>query len=103
MILEQVSANAFTYGFGLKVYLDMKCIDKGMELQSQIVKQGIEKDVFNCNSLVEMYTQCESLSKAKGVSLAFKIPNVVFWNIVIVGHVDHGLGKDALMLHICVL
>lgn len=97
MVLEEVSANAFTYGFGLKACGGVKGVDKGMEFHSQVVKQGIEKDVFVCNALVDMYTQCGALCEAEGVFSTLSSPDVVSWNILIEGYVDQGLGKDALV------
>lgn len=97
MVLEKVSANAFTYGFGLKACGGLKAIDKGMGLHMQVAKQGIDKDVFVCNALVDMYTQCGALSEAEAVFSNFLSPDVVSWNILIKGYVNHGLGKDALV------
>eukprot|EP00250_Pteridium_aquilinum_P034365 c7486_g2_i1 orf=1-1131(-) len=96
MNLEDVSPNSFTYGFGLKACGGIKDYDKGMQLHSQVVKQGLEKDVFVCNALVGMYTQCGSLSEAEEVFATLSNPGVISWNILIEGYVDHGLGKESL-------
>ncbi|KAI5080121.1 hypothetical protein GOP47_0005600 [Adiantum capillus-veneris] len=90
------SPNAITYACILKACGIIQDIDMGKQIHDEIVSQGLlEKIVVLGNALVDMYAKCGALLKAQRVFDELPIRNVVSWNALISGYVQHGLNKEA--------
>eukprot|EP00250_Pteridium_aquilinum_P006289 c16237_g1_i1 orf=2-1402(-) len=93
MQLEGVSPDAVTYLCCLKA---CKSLDKIHALHTEIVIEGHDKDSFIGNTLVGLYAKYSSLSEAWEVSGELTARDVVCWNLLIAGCLEHGLGTNAL-------
>ena len=81
----------------LKACADVQDINKGQELHFEIVKYGfLSKDTILGNALVDMYAKCGFLAKAQDVFHKLPMRNVVSWNVLITGYVQHGDAEEAL-------
>ncbi|KAJ7296677.1 hypothetical protein O6H91_Y107200 [Diphasiastrum complanatum] len=96
---EDLRPNSVTFANILKACSGLVAIDEGKLIHAQIVKSGLEVDVFVANSLVDMYAKCGSLNKARQVfdKLVGK-RDVVSWNTMIAAYAQHGFGQEAIQL-----
>ena len=94
---EGISPNAITYICVLKACGIVGSIEIGEDIDAEIKRQGLlRKDLTLGNALVDMYAKCGALEKAKEVFDRLPCPNVVSWNILIVGYAQHGFVDEAL-------
>lgn len=97
MLNEGVSPDSITFICALKACGSLVDADKGQEIHSEVRKHGLsEKDAKIGTALVDMYAKCAQLSKAKEVFDGLKARNVVTWNALISGYVQHGQADEAL-------
>eukprot|EP00250_Pteridium_aquilinum_P018089 c23934_g1_i1 orf=1030-3666(+) len=93
---EGVSANSSIYLCILKCFSSRGTLDKGQDIHLDIVKKGFEIDPFIGNSVMDMYAKCGSLGEAIVVFDQLQSRDVVTWNTIMAGYVEHGLGEEAL-------
>ncbi|XP_024518799.1 pentatricopeptide repeat-containing protein At2g13600-like [Selaginella moellendorffii] len=76
------------------------CLEKGMEIHSQIVQRshGGELEAKVANSLVNMYAKCGSLQSAREVFERMPSRTVVSWNALIFGYAESGDARLAVEL-----
>lgn len=89
-------SDATTFGCSLKVSGNLKAIDQGRETHGLICKVGFDKDVYISNTLMDMYARCGSLLEAQKVFDQLLLPNLVTWNTLITGYVEHARSAEAL-------
>ncbi|KAH7301311.1 hypothetical protein KP509_23G019700 [Ceratopteris richardii] len=81
----------------LKACAKVKCLQKGLEIHSDIDKLGLDKkDVFIGSALIDMYSKCGSILRAQEVFDNLKSRNVVCWNTLILAHIESGYCQNAL-------
>eukprot|EP00250_Pteridium_aquilinum_P019911 c24623_g1_i1 orf=676-1593(+) len=81
----------------LKACAKLRKLEQGMEIHEQVSRLGLlERDHFLGSTLVDMYSKFGLLTDARQVFDKIHGPNVVSWTALIAGHVEHGLGKEAL-------
>lgn len=88
----------FTYSFVLKACAGISALQEGKQIHEDIIKSGLEFDVFVGNSLVTMYVKCKSIEIARDVFDKFPERDVVSWNSMIAGYAQNGHGNKALTL-----
>ncbi|KAI5062550.1 hypothetical protein GOP47_0023089 [Adiantum capillus-veneris] len=72
-------------------------VDKGKELHAAILEEGsFEKDTAVANALIDMYANCNALSKAQEVFDRLLVKNIASWNVLISGYAQHGCAEEAL-------
>ena len=96
MELNGVMPDEVTFVCALKACCALGTIDKGKSLHIDILRGGFGGDISVCNTLVDMYAKCGQLSKAQDVFDTISCRDVVSWNVLIEGYVEHGLLKEAL-------
>ncbi|KAG1338092.1 putative pentatricopeptide repeat-containing protein [Cocos nucifera] len=72
----------------------------GEWIHQYIEDKGIEKNVFVATSLVDMYTKCGSVDKARAVFDGMVEKDVVSWSAMIGGYSTSGLPQEALELFV---
>ncbi|XP_031396809.1 pentatricopeptide repeat-containing protein At1g08070, chloroplastic-like [Punica granatum] len=68
----------------------------GRRLQAYIQENGVKRDVFVGNALVDMFLKCGDAALAHQVFKDMPVKNVVSWNSVILGLAQQGNFKEAL-------
>lgn len=91
-----VSPSKHTFVAVLKACSRMKYISKGQVIFNEIVKEGLEKDPFVGNILVDMYAKCGLTTEAHELFIEVTTRNVVSWTALISGYVEHGLAIEAI-------
>ncbi|KAI5073975.1 hypothetical protein GOP47_0011988, partial [Adiantum capillus-veneris] len=88
---------AATLVASLKACAKRKDLDKGSKLHADIVKMRLhEKNHYISSALISMYAKCGALEKAQEVFDELPDRNVVSWNALIAGYVQHGQGGRAM-------
>ncbi|CAK9204390.1 unnamed protein product [Sphagnum troendelagicum] len=82
----------------LNACASMVALEEARCVHQQIIGCGWDSDVFVANSLVDMYTKCESIEDACRAFNKMLSQDVVTWNAIILGHVKCGQGQKALEL-----
>lgn len=88
--------NRYTIVTPLKACARLNRVEKGRDLHSDIYKQGLENDLVIGNTLVDMYAKCGSIEEATGVFEKLQSRDVVSWNALMTGYVEHGFIEKAL-------
>ena len=88
---EGILLDAVTFTCGLKACVDVREIDIGRELHAEIIKEGLETNISVGNTLVDMYAKCGFIDESKDVFSELPFQDVVSWNALMAGYVEHGL------------
>ncbi|KAI5068721.1 hypothetical protein GOP47_0017066 [Adiantum capillus-veneris] len=67
-------------------------------LESQIVENALDLQLYVCNALIHMYAHCGCLESARHVFNRLAIRSVVTWCTMISGYAKHGFNAEALQL-----
>lgn len=70
----------------------------GKVLHAQIIRSGLETDVFVGNTLIDMYAKCGGLQEAREVFDQLQNRSVVSWGAMITAYANYGHGFLALEL-----
>eukprot|EP01018_Ginkgo_biloba_P027163 Gb_22477 [translate_table: standard] len=98
MRLAGVKPNLKTFASVLPACGDLAALEQGMEIHEEIVRSGLQADVFVESALVDMYAKCGSIEKAYDLFGKMHQRNAISWTAMIAGYAMHGYGKEALML-----
>ncbi|KAH7332416.1 hypothetical protein KP509_20G086100 [Ceratopteris richardii] len=94
---EGVAPNVATYVCTLKACSNTHNATCGSQIHGEMVKKGLlEKDVMIGSALVDMYTKCGMLIKAKEAFDMLPHRNVVAWSALIMGYTQAGFSEEAL-------
>ncbi|KAH7315015.1 hypothetical protein KP509_21G030500 [Ceratopteris richardii] len=76
---------------GLRTCGSLGAIDQGQEIHAEVERLGLLENVKTVGSaLVDMYARCGCLTKAQEVFDKMPFFDVLSWNALIGGHVEHG-------------
>ncbi|KAJ0723904.1 putative tetratricopeptide-like helical domain superfamily [Helianthus annuus] len=70
----------------------------GKEIHGYSVVTGVEKDVFVCSALIDMYAKCGFIHEAKTLFNNMPERNTITWNSMIFGFANHGYCNKAITL-----
>jgi len=93
---EGVEPNSVTFLGVLNACATVVALDEGRHVHELIIRSNLESDLFVANSLINMYTKCESMDDAWRVFKKMQTRDVISWTAMILGHVKCGEGKKAL-------
>ena len=79
----------------LKACSTMLSFEQGNLMHAYIIDSGLESLRFVGNSLIDMYLKCGSLRDAYDVFKCIPEGDVISWNTLIIGHIDHQQYKEA--------
>ena len=92
-----IPPDAVTYINVFKACGMVGSLDIGEDIEAEAQKKGLLKnDAVMSNALLNMYSKCGSLEKAREVFEQLPVHDVVSWNVLISGYVQCGLGDEAL-------
>lgn len=100
MHLEGVAPTGFTYLCILNAYASLAALMNGKLLHACVVASGFQVDGQMSNALIDMYIKCKSPGDAHKVFDKSSQHDMVAWNTVIAGYVQHENGQEALKLFV---
>ncbi|KAH7427119.1 hypothetical protein KP509_10G031200 [Ceratopteris richardii] len=96
--LQGLYPDAVTFVCSLKAAGCIGALDRGQEIHVEAERQGLlECNNVLGNALVDMYAKCGMLSMAQEVFSKLSVQDVVAWNALITGFVEHGPNNTAIM------
>lgn len=95
---EGMEPNQFTFATILSACGSLGALENGKQVFAQTIKTGFVATIDVWNALVTMFAQCGFIEDAKNVFNIAPGQDVVTWNAIIAGCVQHGQGKEALQL-----
>ncbi|KAI5076856.1 hypothetical protein GOP47_0008921 [Adiantum capillus-veneris] len=94
---DRVNLSGRTFVALLKACLMLHDFDKGLEIYAEVARLGFtDRDLFVASTLVDFYMKLGSIAKAKQLFDKLSNRDVVLWNALIAGYVNHGFGQEAL-------
>lgn len=93
---EGVEPDHFTFPRVLKACGGIGSIQIGESVHRHVVRSGFARDVFVLNALVDMYSKCGDIVKARKVFDQIGCKDTVSWNSMLTGYTRHGLLLEAL-------
>ncbi|XP_017235584.1 pentatricopeptide repeat-containing protein DOT4, chloroplastic [Daucus carota subsp. sativus] len=73
----------------------LSALDRGREIHSFVLKNGLSSDQFVMNALLDMYVKCGALVLARSLFSIMPDKNLVSWTVMIAGYGMHGFGREA--------
>ncbi|PRQ30306.1 putative tetratricopeptide-like helical domain-containing protein [Rosa chinensis] len=95
MRLSGLSPNRYTYPFVLKACGAMRDGKQGQVVHGQIVKSGLDLQLFVGNALVALYSKCEEVEVSRRVFDELPLKDLVSWNSMISGYATNGYPNEA--------
>eukprot|EP01018_Ginkgo_biloba_P007740 Gb_39702 [translate_table: standard] len=98
MQLEGMKPDRNTFASVLPACANLAALECGMEIHEDIIRTGLQFDVFVESVLVDMYAKCGSMEKASVVFDKMRKRDTVSWTTMIAGYAQNGRGVEALKL-----
>ncbi|XP_052180117.1 pentatricopeptide repeat-containing protein At5g59600 [Diospyros lotus] len=95
---ERVSPNKFVLPSILKACGHLPEQRTGEKIHAVILKHKFHSDAFVNSALIDMYSKCRQIEKARRVFDLMEESDVVALNAMVSGYVQHGFVKEALCL-----
>eukprot|EP01018_Ginkgo_biloba_P026788 Gb_37509 [translate_table: standard] len=95
---EGLQPNKFTFPYVLKACASLLAIEKGKDIHDDIIRSGVESDVFVSAALINMYGKCGIIEIARQLFDNMPKRNAVSWNTLIAGYAQNGYANEALTL-----
>ncbi|KAJ6810750.1 pentatricopeptide repeat-containing protein isoform X2, chloroplastic [Iris pallida] len=96
-IPESVGSRSLVMGVQISAGLGSGSL--GSQFQSLGLKFGMGENVFVSCALIDMYSNCDCIDKARWVFDEMPEKTVVAWNTIIAGYALHGYSEEALDLY----
>ncbi|KAM0924204.1 hypothetical protein ACQ4PT_005026 [Festuca glaucescens] len=91
-----IRCNAVTFSAVLLACAHAGTIQTGKRIHNQVVRMGLEENVYVGTSVVDMYSKCGRVEMARKAFEKIKEKNVLSWSALITGYGMHGHGQQAL-------
>ncbi|KAK7312075.1 hypothetical protein VNO77_35639 [Canavalia gladiata] len=96
MVEEGVEPDLFTFPRVLKVCGGIGSVQVGEEVHRHVVRSGFANDGFALNALVDMYSKCGDIVKARKIFNKMPHRDSISWNSMLAAYVHHGLEAEAM-------
>ncbi|CAM6092735.1 unnamed protein product [Calypogeia fissa] len=93
---DGMEPDSVTFVGMLNACASLAALEQGKALHEQILRKGLEGDIFVANSLVDMYAKCGNIEYASSVFNKMCTRNLVSWNVMLGGRSMHGHATEAL-------
>ncbi|KAH7835352.1 hypothetical protein Vadar_025381 [Vaccinium darrowii] len=93
-----VLPNHFTFASVLQACGTMADLDLGKQIHCNVLKVGLDSNVFVSNALIDVYSKCGKMENSVDLFEESTNRNEVTWNTLIVGHAQLGHEEKALKL-----
>ncbi|XP_052180029.1 pentatricopeptide repeat-containing protein At1g06140, mitochondrial [Diospyros lotus] len=98
MLRDSIVPNRITLASIVLACSHTGSLQQGKSVHGYMIRNGVELDVVNYTSLVDMYANCGSIVPAYAVFKEMPIKNVFSWSAMVNGFGMHGLCEEALAL-----
>eukprot|EP01018_Ginkgo_biloba_P034626 Gb_37254 [translate_table: standard] len=93
-----IQPNHFTFSSVLPACAKLADVKHGELIHEEIIRSGLQSNVFVGNALVDMYAKCGRINNARKLFDKMPQQNVVSWNAMVAGYAQNGLVDEALKL-----
>eukprot|EP01018_Ginkgo_biloba_P013167 Gb_21056 [translate_table: standard] len=93
-----IQPNQFTFASVLPVCAKLAALEQGIKIHEEIIRNGLQSDVFVESALVDMYAKCGNTERARNVFDKMCQRDVVCWNAMLAGYAQNGDVDEALKL-----
>lgn len=90
--------NKLTFPFLLKACSQLSDLRCGKQIQADVVKNGVDSDIYIQNTLIRFYGSCQEIADARRVFDGMCVRTVVSWNSVMSGYVENSLSDECISL-----
>ncbi|XP_072951221.1 pentatricopeptide repeat-containing protein At4g13650 isoform X1 [Typha angustifolia] len=97
MHVEGMRPNQYTYPSILRTCTYSGALDLGEQIHALTIKTGFELNVYISSVLIDMYSKCGMLNKAREILKRLTDKDVVSWTAMIAGYAQHELCIEALL------
>ncbi|GER48723.1 pentatricopeptide repeat-containing protein [Striga asiatica] len=94
-----VMPDNYTFPSVINACGSLKDYEKGKVVHEHVVELGFELDLYINNSLIDMYSRCNDLQRAREVFDRMPQRDIVSWNSLISGYTSNGFFKEALDIY----
>uniref|UniRef100_A0A0D9WXU3 DYW domain-containing protein n=1 Tax=Leersia perrieri TaxID=77586 RepID=A0A0D9WXU3_9ORYZ len=91
-----IKCNAVALSAVLLACAHAGAIQMGKRIHNQVVRMGLEENVYVGTSVVDMYSKCGRVEMACKAFQKIKEKNILSWSAMITGYGMHGHGQEAL-------
>eukprot|EP01018_Ginkgo_biloba_P013193 Gb_32457 [translate_table: standard] len=98
MQLGSVKPDSKTFASVLSACTNLAAHEQGLEIHEEIIRSGLQYDVFVESALVDMYAKCGNIEEARNVFDNMYERNAVSWTSMIAGYTKNGHVDEALKL-----
>jgi pentatricopeptide repeat protein len=98
MRLVDMKPNNVTIASVLPIIARLAMFQKGKEVHSFILRNGLETHVILGNALIDMYAKCGNIRLAQSVFDQMSAKDIISWTAIIAGHGMQGNGEQAVAL-----
>ncbi|KAF2311885.1 hypothetical protein GH714_027127 [Hevea brasiliensis] len=95
---ERLGPNKFVIPSVLKACGRLFDLQTGKILHSVILKSSFKSDVFVISALIDMYSRCKQVEKARQVFDRMEEKDLVALNVMVLGYAQHGLAKEDVLV-----
>ena len=93
-----MKADEITFSSVLKACSGSGTLEQGKLLHDLVIRSGYTTDILITNTLIDMYGKFGFLDDARRIFDRMSYHDIVSWNAMIVGYVQHGNGFSAIEL-----
>ncbi|KAI4332633.1 hypothetical protein L6164_017525 [Bauhinia variegata] len=95
MVEEGVQPDLFTFPRVLKACGGIGSVQVGEEVHRHVVRSGFANDGFVLNALVDMYSKCGDIVRARKSFNLIPTRDIVSWNSMLTAYIHHGVEVEA--------
>ncbi|KZV21797.1 pentatricopeptide repeat-containing protein-like [Dorcoceras hygrometricum] len=99
MRASNVKPDKYTFPSVINACGRLKDFEKGIFVHEHVLELGFEFDLYINNALVDMYSRCNALDRARGVFDEMPNKDIVSWNSLISGYTSNGFFSEALEIY----
>lgn len=90
-----------TIGSVLSAIASLSMLNYGLMVHAQVIKEGLNDNVYVGSALVNTYAKCEKMDAATEVFDSLDERNIVLWNAMLGGFAQNGLAREVMEFFSC--
>ncbi|KAF6148286.1 hypothetical protein GIB67_012061 [Kingdonia uniflora] len=90
--------NKFTFPFLFTACAKLMALEQGKLIHVEVLKNGVDSDVYVQNTLIHFYGSCRRISAARNVFDGMSLRSVVSWNSIMTVYIENSRLEESLVL-----